>query len=180
MYVSILCWLTYTCPQAMRSNSTIHDLRVPQSKSVGGLWVEAAWFALHSALAIFLMFAAIAAFSFTHPSPEDTTPKLIGTALAFFVPMIFGLTIAWRQQNTTASQVWVSGLILFAIACVWVLDLPTGNGLCDHCLALEKLRRTFFDIHHGSGLLSGQGLMVGTWIPLSLFGYALGARLGLK
>ena len=164
----------------MRSNSTIDHLRVLRSKSIGGLWVEAAWFVLHSTLAVFLMFAAIAAFSFTHPSAEDVTPKLIGTALAFFVPLFFGLLIAWQQQNEAASHVWVAGLVLFAIACVWVLDLPTGNGLCDHCFALEKLRRTFFDIHHGSGLLSGQGLMVGTWIPLSLFGYALGARLSLK
>jgi hypothetical protein len=164
----------------MSSNSTIDDLEVSQGKSIDGLWVEAAWLAVHSALALSLMFAAIVAFSFTRPNAEDVRPKLIGTAIAFFVPMIFGLLIAWRQQNVAAKQVWISGLVFFAIACVWVLDLPTGNGLCDHCLALEKLRRTFFDIRHGSGLLSGQGLMIGAWIPLSLFGYALGAKLGLK
>jgi hypothetical protein len=164
----------------MHSDSAIDDLKISQAKSIDNLWTEAVWFTLHSALAVFLMFAAIAVFSFTHPSAQDTTPKLIGTALAFFFPMIFGLIIAWRQQNDAARHVWISGVVLFAIACVWVLDLPTGNGLCDHCLAFEKLRRTFFSIHHGSGLLSGQGLMIGTWIPLSLFGYTLGAKLGLK
>ncbi len=72
------------------------------------------------------------------------------------------------------------GLVFFALVCVWVLDLPTGTGLCEKCLALEKLYRTFFDINHGSGLMGGDGLLVGLWIPLSMIGYSLGAIAGLK
>jgi hypothetical protein len=150
-----------------------------QSKSISELWLEASWFVVHSVSAIVIMMVAIAAYSFTHPSGTDTGPKLIGTALAFFVPIIFGFIIAKRQQNDVARYVWIAGLVFFAIVCVWVLDLPTGNGLCENCLAMEKLQRTFFDIEHGSGLMAGEGLAVGTWVPLSLFGYSIGAAFGL-
>jgi hypothetical protein len=158
-----------------------NSLEVPHGgKSIGDLWVEAAWFAIHTALAICALFIAIGLFSLTGPSMDDSTPKIIGTVLAFFAPLFAGAIIAWRQQNDVACYVWISGLLIFAIVCVWVLDLPTGPGLCEHCLATEKLTRTLFDFSHGSGLLAGQGLMVGTWIPLSLFGYAIGARFGIK
>jgi hypothetical protein len=66
---------------------------------------------------------------------------------------------------------------MFSVVCVWVLDLPTGNGLCENCRALKKLWRTFFYIYHDSGLM-GDGLLVGTSIPLSMIGYAIGAKSG--
>jgi hypothetical protein len=157
----------------------IDDFEISQGKSIGDLWTEAAWFVSHTAIAIFAMFAAIALFTLTQPSPVDPGPKLIGTALAFFVPMLVGYLIAWKQKNDVARYVWISGVIIFGILCVWVIDLPTGPGLCEHCLLIERLRRTFFDVSHGSGLLAGWGFMLGTWIPLSLFGYALGAKFGL-
>ena len=99
--------------------------------------------------------------------------------MAFLVPMFGGLVIARIQQNRVARYVWISGLVIFSIVCVWVLDLPTGNGLCETCGALEKLRRTFFTFTHGSGLMAGDGLLVGAWIPLSMISYAIGARFGL-
>ncbi len=71
---------------------------------------------------------------------------------------------------------------MFSVVCVWVLDLPTGPGLCEKCDSghlLERLIRTFFDIKHGSGLMGGDGLLVGTWIPLSMIGYAIGAKFGI-
>lgn len=68
----------------------------------------------------------------------------------------------------------MSGYRVFSVMCVWVLDLPTGNGVCENCGALDKLWRTFFDTGHGSGLL------VGTWLPLSMIGYAVGAQFGLE
>jgi hypothetical protein len=155
------------------------DVEVSKGKSIGELWLEASWFTTHTAIAIITMIAAIAAFSLSNPSETDATPKLIGTALAFFVPMLMGFLIARRQQKKVARYVWITGLVFFAIVCVWVLDLPTGNGLCENCLAMEKLQRTFFDISHGSGLMAGEGLAVGTWVPLSLFGYSIGAAAGL-
>ena len=93
--------------------------------------------------------------------------------------MIGGFIVAKSNHEPTARYVWVAGLVFFALVCVWVLDLPTGTGLCEKCLALEKLFRTFFDINHGSGLMGGDGLLVGTWIPLSMIGYSVGARFGL-
>ena len=107
------------------------------------------------------------------------TPKLVGTALALLVPLLGGFAIARVQGNYVAGYVWISGLLLFSVICVWVLDLPTGNGLCENCGAVSKLSRTFFEINNGSGLMGGDGLLVGTWLPLAIIGYSVGARLGL-
>ena len=53
----------------------------------------------------------------------------------------------------------------------------TGPGLCESCGATEKLWRTFFTFNNGSGLMGGDGLLIGAWIPLSMLGYAIGAKL---
>ena len=152
---------------------------ITQGKSIGDLGREAFWFLTHTLLAVVALAIAIAAMTMTHPDPDSTTPKLIGTALAFLVPMIGGFIIAKMQPNSIARYIWISGLLLFSVVCVWVLDLPTGNGLCENCGAVEKLWRTFFDIGNGSGLMGGDGLLVGTWMPLAMIGYSIGARFGL-
>jgi hypothetical protein len=111
-----------------------------------------------------------------HPDPDSPTPKLIGTLLALVAPMLGGFLLTRVHANDIARYTWISGLVIFSIVCVWVLDLPTGSGLCENCGAAEKLWRTFFSINHGSGLMAGDGLMIGTWIPLSMIGYAIGAK----
>jgi len=141
---------------------------------------ESLWFFAHTLLAVILLAVVLGVISLDHPDPGSVMPKLLGTVLAFLVPMIGGFLIARIQQNQVARYVWVSGVILFSILCVWVLDLPTGNGLCETCGAVEKLWRTFFTFNHGSGLMGGDGLLVGAWIPLSMIGYAIGASLGLE
>jgi hypothetical protein len=153
------------------------DFEVSQGKSIGELGKEALWFVAHTAIAILTLLALVAVMALFKPDPNATAPKLLCTLLALLLPMLVGFFIV-KRTNEIARYVWISGLVIFAIVCVWVLDLPTGNGLCEHCGALEKLWRTFFDINHGSGLLGGDGLLVGTWIPLSLAGYALGAKFG--
>jgi hypothetical protein len=153
---------------------------ISQGKSIGDLGREAFWFLTHSTLAFVILVLVIGAMTLTHPDPEAVGPKLLGTVLAFLVPMIGGFLIARSQQNDIAKYVWISGLVVFSVVCVWVLDLPTGNGLCENCGAVEKLWRTFFDIRHGSGLMAGDGLLAGAWIPLSMIGYAIGAKFGLK
>lgn len=155
------------------------EIEISQGKTITELWQEAAWFVTHTALGIFFMLVAIGVFSLTKPSADDAVPKYIGTVLAFLVPMAAGYIIARAQQNDVARYVWISGLLIFMIVCVWVIDLPTGPGLCEHCTLPERLIRTFFDVNHGSGLMAGQGLMIGTWVPLSTFGYAIGARFAL-
>ena len=94
--------------------------------------------------------------------------------------MFGGFIIAKSKHDPVAGYIWISGCIFFALVCVWVIDLPTGPGLCEKCGAIEKLYRTFFDVTHGSGLMGGDGLLVGSWIPLSMIGYAIGARFALE
>lgn len=155
------------------------DLADSDGKTFGDLGAEALWFAAHTLVAMMILLIVVAAMSLAHPDPEAGGPKMLGSVLALFVPFLGGFVIARIQRNRIALSVWVSGVMLFLIACVWVLDLPTGPGLCERCTASEKLYRTFFDIENGSGLMSGDGLLVGVWLPLSLLGYAIGARLAL-
>jgi hypothetical protein len=153
---------------------------ISQDKTIGDLSLEALWFLTHTFVAVILLAIAIGVMSLNHPDPDSTTPKLLGTVFAFLVPMIGGFLLARIHHNNVAAYIWISGLVIFSIICVWVLDLPTGNGLCETCGAGEKLWRTFFTFSHGSGLMGGDGLLVGSWIPLSMIGYAIGAKLALK
>jgi hypothetical protein len=153
---------------------------ISQDKTMGDLSREALWFLTHTLVAVILLAIAIGVMSLNHPDPDSSAPKLLGTVLAFLVPLIGGFLLARIHHNAIASYIWVSGLVLFSIVCVWVLDLPTGNGLCENCGAVEKLWRTFFTFSQGSGLIGGDGLLVGSWIPLSMIGYAIGAKLALK
>jgi hypothetical protein len=157
----------------------VDEYDFPQGKSAGDLGRESLWFTAHTLIAVLVLAVTIFVMSLTHPDPEAYAPKIMGTLLAFLIPMMAGFAIAKSQQNQIARYVWISGVIFFSIICVWVLDLPTGNGLCDKCGAAEKLYRTFFDITNGSGLMGGDGLLVGTWMPLSMIGYSIGARFGL-
>ena len=155
------------------------DFDVAQGKTAGDLTREALWFTIHTILAVLVLVLVVFSISLSHPEIDQNGPKILGTFLALIVPMVFGFFITKSRQDRTAKYVWISGLLTFSIVCVWVLDLPTGNGLCEKCGAVEKLYRTFFDINQGSGLMGGDGLLVGTWIPLSMIGYAIGAAFGL-
>jgi hypothetical protein len=153
---------------------------ISQDKTMGDLSREALWFLTHTLVAVILLAIAIGVMSLNHPDPDSSTPKLLGTIFAFLVPMVGGFLLARIHHNNVAAYVWISGLVLFSIVCVWVLDLPTGNGLCENCGAFEKLWRTFFTFSYGSGLIGGDGLLVGTWLPLSMIGYSVGAKIALK
>jgi hypothetical protein len=156
------------------------ELEISQGKSVGELGHEALWFAAYTIIAIITMVLTILMMGAFNPDPDSSGPKFLGTFLAFLIPLIVGFLIAKVQNNPIARYVWLAGLLIFAIACVWVIDLPTGPGLCEHCTSLvERLQRTFFSFDHGSGLMGGQGVMVGCWVPLSLFGFAIGAKFAL-
>jgi len=156
------------------------NVDLSRDKTLPDLSREALWFILHSLVAATVLAVVVAAIALCHPDPESIPPKLIGTALALLVPMATGFLIVRQQQNRIAAYIWVSGLLIFSVLSVFVLDLPTGNGLCEKCGAVEKLWRTFFDITHGSGLMSGDGLLLGNWLPLSMIGYAIGARCALE
>jgi hypothetical protein len=152
---------------------------ISQDKTMGDLTREAVWFLIHTLVAVILLAITIGAISLNHPDPDSSAPKLLGTILAFVVPMVGGFLLARIHRNSVASYVWISGIVFFSIICVQVLDLPTGTGLCENCGAAEKLWRTFFTFTHGSGLMGGDGLLVGAWIPSSMIGYAIGAKLAV-
>jgi hypothetical protein len=158
----------------------VYERDISRDKTMADLGREAFWFLVHTLVAVVLLAITIFVMSLNHPDPDSESPKQLGTVLAFLVPMIGGLLLARIHHNSVAAYTWISGLVFFSIVCVRVLDLPTGNGLCESCGAVEKLSRTFFTFSHGSGLMGGDGLFVGTWIPLSMIGYAIGARLALR
>ena len=149
-----------------------------QGKTAGDLTREAFWYTIHTLIAVAVLAVIVIGFWIARVDSEANGPKILCTFMAFLVPSVFGFFIARSRQDRIAQYVWISGLLTFAVVCVWVLDLPTGNGLCEKCGAVEKLYRTFFDINNGSGLMGGDGLLVGTWVPLSMIGYAIGARFG--
>ncbi len=152
----------------------------PADKSAGDLGREALSFAGHTLLAVLVLALMLVAVWLSGATMDQSGPKLLGTVLAFLAPMGVGFLIARLKHDPVAGYVWLAGLLTFSIVCVWVLDLPTGPGLCEKCGAVQKLYRTFFEINNGSGLMAGDGLLVGTWIPLSMIGYAMGAKLGLE
>jgi hypothetical protein len=153
---------------------------ISQDKSLSDLGREAISFLTHTFIAFTLLAVVIGVMSLNHPDPDSSTPKLLATFFAGLVPMSGGYILTRIQRNNIARYIWISGLVIFSIVCVWVLDLPTGNGLCENCGAVEKLWRTFFTFSHGSGLMGGDGLLVGAWIPLSMIAYAIGATLALE
>ena len=149
-------------------------------KSLGDLGKEAIWFFVHSVIALICMVATILGMSpFVHTQGEVGSVE-IGTLLCVLVAFVVGFLITKMTGNEIARYVWITGLLLFAAVCVWTLDLPTGNGLCEGCGPIDKLWRTFFSVSNGSGLMAGQGIMVGTWAPLSLVFYAIGSSFGLS
>lgn len=152
---------------------------ISQDRSLSELGIEACWFVTHTTIAFLMLVAVLGVMSLNHPDPDSTAPKMLATVLAFFAPLAGGYLFARKHRSNIASYVWISGLVIFSIVCVWVLDLPTGNGLCESCRASEKLWRTFFTLTHGSGLIDGDGPLIGTWIPLSMIGYAIGSRLAI-
>jgi hypothetical protein len=154
------------------------NFEIAQGKSAGDLTREALWYAVHTILAVLVLALIVFCISLTHPDIDNNNPKILCTFLSFLIPMVVGFSITKARNDRIARYIWISGVLTFSIVCVWVLDLPTGNGLCEKCGAVEKLYRTFFDINHGSGLMGGDGLLLGTWVPLSMIGYAVGARFG--
>jgi hypothetical protein len=156
-----------------------YERDISQDKTPGDLAREALLFLTHTFVALALLAIVIGVMSLNHPDPDSSSPKQLGTILALLAPMVGGFLLARIHHNNIAGYTWISGLVIFSIVCVWVLDLPTGNGLCENCGAVEKLWRTFFTFNRGSGLIGGDGLLIGTWIPLSMIGYAIGASLAL-
>jgi len=157
------------------------DTTDKQNKSMGDLGREASWFAGHSLIAAFVVFALVIGMGLTRPDPAAPGPKLALAALSFGVAAIVGAIVARITGNRVGRYVWIAGFLVLLGASVWVIDLQTGPGLCAECgpgHLLLRIWRTFFDFYHGSGLMDGAGPLVGCWIPVAMVGYAIGAALG--
>lgn len=150
------------------------------NKTTNDLLREAGWFTLHTLFAVLIFALVMVGFWFARPEPSAVGPKLLCTAAAFLIPLVGGFVAGRARPDTVARFVWISALVMFGVVCVYVLDLPTGAGLCDGCGPVDKLWRTFFSIDHGSGLMGGDGILIGTWIPLSMIGYAVGAKIAMS
>jgi hypothetical protein len=158
----------------------MESVEIRGNKTTRDLMREAGWFVLYTVLAVVVLIAMLAAFWLVHPNPDASAPKILFTALAFLIPMVVGFGTARIRSDGIAGYVWISGLLFFLVVAVYTLDLPTGNGLCNGCGAIDKLWRTFFSVDRGSGLLGGDGLVWGTWIPLSMIGFAIGAKVSVS
>lgn len=156
------------------------ELDIYQGKTTGELGREAVSFLVHTLIAVAIVLLILLGGTVLHANPDAVNPKVVATVLSFLLAMLAGFAIARARHDYVARYVWICGLVFFAVLWVWVIDLPTGPGLCEHCVSLaERTRRTFFSIQEGSGLAGGWGLVLGCWVPLALIGYALGARFGL-
>ena len=97
------------------------EVEISQGKSVGELGHEALWFAAYTIIAIITMLLTILTMGAFSPDPDASGPKMLGTFLAFLLPLIVGFLIAKVQHNPIARYVWLAGLLFFAVACVWFL-----------------------------------------------------------
>ena len=107
-------------------------------------------------------------------------PQAAILLFSFLLPLLVGLAVNRIRQNELAPAVWLMGLIWILIVALWILDMPTGPNACLECGATEKLVRTFFSLPEPSGLIDNDGPFLGTWPAAALFGYGIGAKLGLR
>lgn len=155
-----------------------------QGRSESDLLRDLAWFCLHALAAEVVLGCVIGAVSLFGPDPGAWRPKAVGTVLALAAPFVAGAVVAriWSRSPRVwpARYCWVAGVLVLAAAAVWVSGVPTGPGMCQGCGGFEKVWRTFFVLRNGSGLLNGDGLLVGCWAPLATVGYSLGVMAGLR
>jgi prepilin signal peptidase PulO-like enzyme (type II secretory pathway) len=146
-------------------------------KSSAKMSRQAASFFIHTALAIVSWLALMFAGYALNPAAVSQTVILV---LSILVPAVAGYIVTIYRQGEMATLVWLVGIIWLLIVSLWILDMPTGPNRCLQCDATEKLSRTFLSLPQPSGLIDDDGPFLGTWPAAALFGYAIGARFGLR
>lgn len=134
-------------------------------------------FALHTVLALCVWIALMLVGYAVNPVG---IPQIAILLLSLVVPLLVGLIVTRIYPNEMAAVVWLVGLIWILIVSLWILDMPTGPNACFQCGASEKLTRTFFSFPRPSGLIDNDGPFLGTWPAAALFGYSIGAWIGLR
>jgi hypothetical protein len=112
-------------------------------------------------------------------NPPSTSQWVI-LALSLLLPALSGYLVSRFWQSEMATIVWLLGTVWILLFCLWLLDLPTGPGLCDRCEASERIARTLFSFPAPSGLIDNNGPFFATWPAASLIGYSIGAALARK
>lgn len=107
-------------------------------------------------------------------------PQWVILALSLAVPLVIGLIVARFYPSEMARVVWLLGLIWLLIFCLWLLDMPTGPNMCFECSPNERIVRTLFSWPRPSGLIDNDGPFLATWPAAALFGYSIGAKLGMR
>ena len=148
-----------------------------EEQSTSDLSRQALSFFLHSLLALGSWMALMLLGYAIHPAG---VPQVLILLLSAAVPLVVGFLVGRIYSSEMATLVWLLGLIWFLIACLWVLNMPTGPNQCFHCEATEKLTRTFFSWPGPSGLIDNDGPFIGTWPAAALVGYSIGAKLGFR
>ena len=148
-----------------------------EEERVSNLAEQAMWVLVHTLVAIGSWIAMMALISMAKP---ENVPVLVTTLLSFSVPFVVGYIFTRVKQNDMAPYTWLIGLIWFLIICLWILDMPTGPNQCYHCDASQKLFLTFLSPTEDSGLIDGQGRLIGTWPAVAWVGYGIGSRFALK
>jgi hypothetical protein len=139
--------------------------------------MQALWILIHTLVAFGSWVAMMAFITLFNPS---SVPAAITWAISLAFPALVGYLFTMAKQNEMAPHVWLIGFIWFLIICLWVLDMPTGPNQCYHCDATQKILLTFFSTTEDSGLIDGQGRLVGTWPATAIMGYSFAAGFALK
>lgn len=157
-------------------NATVNT-HIDARKTPERMFRQAVSFCLHIFISL-LIYAAIF-LGISYFNPVDW-PALATTMLVFALPMVLAYGIHLRGTTTEGGHIWIAALVWLLMVTVYVLELPTGPGSCEHCTAFSKIWLTLFDLNTDSNLISGAGRVVGTWPALAVIGYSIGAGLSLR
>ncbi len=138
---------------------------------------QAIWFFLHALFSLLAWAAMMGTVSLFHP---DYVSPIVTLGMSLAAPLVLGFLLVRIRASDVATLVWLAGLVWFMVVGLWILDMPTGPGACYHCGASEKLWFTFFSLDKDSGMIDGQGRLIGTWPAVAMIGYSIGARLAAR
>lgn len=147
------------------------------------MFSQAMWFLLHALFGLLAWGAFMLAVTFllqTSALSDVAIPPAFTLGMSFAVPLAAGFIFMKKQPSNVATLTWLAGLVWFMIVGLWILDMPTGPNACYHCGASQKLWLTFFSLSVDSGLIEGQGRLLGTWPTLAMIGYSIGAKFAMR
>lgn len=150
---------------------------VQTDKSPEELLAQAGSFFFQALVALAIYAALIVALNLFDPVDM---PKLAVTILVFVVSATVSFLLHMNGRRTEAPAIWIAGVVWLIMVMVYVLELPTGPGKCEHCTAIGKISLTLFTMSEGSDLMGGAGRLIGTWPALAMIGHSFGAAQAFK